>query len=886
MRTVTATQQVVRDSGTQGEYVRVSVKDAGGTWRDLSTYPGFDAVKSVDLKARVGEPHLTLDLVLARELDKLSLSPLMADSALNRVYDPTLGYSPLVAIGREIKVEVAVVGMDASPGVSDWMELFLGRIDTYDAGGEFDLVVNARDKAGRLAQQFIKTERVYGFAEVGGVAVSVRVWEPSETYAVGEYVVAASRGDNDPGADKFFVCAFAGQSGSVEPVWTTGAGQADNTVLWNYVGPPTITGRPVEEVMQNILDDNLGTGDAVTTLNVPITPAWDILAFKQQREFTLDALTNLAKQIGWDLRYKYDEGSSTWKLTLYEPDRSAPGTDATFTADEYKAPEKLAVDIAQIRNSWRIIYSDVADTFPDGTPKRKVVEVSDGASIAQYGELWAEIREDDAAQISSAAEATRLIEAALSDCAQPTADVAIELMYAYPWVELNDYYEFAADGVRFGAAQQLAVTGYSHRWEGGKLRTRLELRGMPTIGALTWIGITLHPRRQPKAPNHGVALWQGLRTPSVDVQPTIGGGRVFAQIDVDRQARAEEYEHFISDTPGFTKDDTTMVALTNSRVITVADLVPGKTYYHSIVPRIRNAERVIRGQPSAEVAFVAGRGYAGHLRSDVEWGRYPLNGGFENWFESNSFPDHWTSDSLVWGSNFEKKTGGGGVSGDGWVRYTCNYFTANSLESEPSTVEAWSMRFMSWWISRVAGSSAGQITYSVVWLTYDLSVISEDVVDVIDWNDAGLVDGSWYLRGKVMTAPATARFAKAVIRSTDMGDMALDIDSVRWGEGSEAWGAVSYEGAWDGSVTFRRDAGGRVQLRGSASAGTFGDGADGRVFQLPVGCRPAQDLHFPCVCNGMFAYVVVHSDGWVNAVWGDDSAAGVHMDSITFLADG
>jgi hypothetical protein len=886
LRTITAAQQQVLDSGFQAAKLRVSVKDAGGTWRDMSTYPGFDAVRSASIQARVDDPHMTLDVSFHRELDGLSLSPLMEDSALNHGFNPAAAFAPLVALGRAIKAEAAVVPIDTEPGVPDWMEVFSGKIDEYDAGQPFELIVRARDLSGRLAQQFIKRERVYGFAEVAGVAVPVYIWEPSTSYAVGEYVIAASRGDNDPGVDKVFICAFAGLSGMTEPVWTIGAGQADNTILWNYVGPPVIDGLPVEQVMQNILDDNKGDGDSTVTLYVPTTPAWYILAFVQRREFTLDALLALAKQIGWDLRQKYDEGTSAWRLTFAEPERSAPPVDATFTADDYMAPEGLRVNIAEIRNAWRLIYSDATDTFPDGTPKRKVVEVRDTTSIAKYGELWAEIQEESGGQISSAAEAQAFIDAALADCAEPTAELSVPLCRAFPWVVLNDFYEFAPDNVRFSETQQFAVTGFTHEWADGKLKTRLEVRGKPTIGAKSWLGIVLHPRRPLKTLGHALTLWQSYKTPTISIDPIIGGARAIIQIPPDRMARLEEYEHHISPTPDFTKDDSTLVAIASSRSVDLANLTPGREYWHATVPRIRNAERVVRGQPSVEQAFTAGRGYAGHLRSDVEWGRYPLNGGFENWFESNDFPDHWTSDSLVWGSNYAKQTGAGGVSGDAWVRYSCNYFTANSLESDPFTVEAWSMRFVTWWVARVAGSSEGQISLSVVWLDNTKAVLSEDFVDSVDWDDATLVDGSWVLRGKVMTAPATARFAKVVIRGTEMGDLSVDIDSVRWGEASEAWSAVAYEGSWDGSVVFRRDSGGRVQLRGSANAGTFGDGVDGRVLQLPVGCRPATDLHFPCVCNGMFAYVVVHSDGWVNAVWGDDSAAGVHFDSITFLADG
>ena len=74
MRTITAAQQAVLDSGVQSEHVRVSVKDATAVWRDLGSYPGFNAVRGVRWSEKVDDPHMTLSLTLKRELYRLSLS--------------------------------------------------------------------------------------------------------------------------------------------------------------------------------------------------------------------------------------------------------------------------------------------------------------------------------------------------------------------------------------------------------------------------------------------------------------------------------------------------------------------------------------------------------------------------------------------------------------------------------------------------------------------------------------------------------------------------------------------------------------------------------------------------------------------------------------------
>jgi hypothetical protein len=75
MRAITAAQQGVLDAGNQAEWVRVQVKDAGGTWRDLTTYPGFNALKSITWTEQIDSPQATFDCELFRELYAFNLSP-------------------------------------------------------------------------------------------------------------------------------------------------------------------------------------------------------------------------------------------------------------------------------------------------------------------------------------------------------------------------------------------------------------------------------------------------------------------------------------------------------------------------------------------------------------------------------------------------------------------------------------------------------------------------------------------------------------------------------------------------------------------------------------------------------------------------------------------
>jgi hypothetical protein len=615
MRAITAAQQGVLDAGNQAEWVRVQVKDAGGTWRDLTTYPGFNALKSITWTEQIDSPQATFDCELFRELYAFNLSPFVASSPVNKGFNPSGAFSALLDLNRELKIEVAVVPMGMAPSSGDWVQFFTGRIDTLDAASSAKVIkLGGRGMVGRLALQYIKTERVYSFAAVAGVAVSLRVWEPNMPVTNGSggteltYVLPASRGwdpatsTGDPGAPggvpMFLKCATSGTTGTTEPVWTTGAGQADGSAAWDHVGSTSSSGNPVEQVMQNIMDDNRGIGDAAVTLYTPTTPAWAIKEFQQQRTQVLDAIRALAQQIGWDVRPKWRTGTAQFELTFYQPSRSSPSVDFTFAPADYMEPQQLALNIAEIRNHWFLTFSDAGDLWPDGTPKRKLLEVSDSTSITRFGDLIAEIQEDSASQIDSSTEGNDLINAALSDCKDPTAVLQVPLARGFPWVELNDFLKFKANGVQFDSDQSLAVTQYQHTYQGDKpkLFTVLTLRGKPTIGARSWLANIIHPRVPNrdlgKQTGHKRQAFSGTNTPVQSLSLAVGGTHGMIKQSIDKNRPTPEFEVHIYPVSGSALSSSTLYAVTKSISNSfTAGLVPGRTYYMKTVPRWYNDDR-------------------------------------------------------------------------------------------------------------------------------------------------------------------------------------------------------------------------------------------------------------------------------------------------------
>ncbi len=906
----TSAHTFIRESGHQSDHVRISVKDSGGTFRDLTTYAGVNMVETVLWSESVADPHAIFSAALKREHYKLSLSPFMDGSALNKGFDYSASANSLIALNREVKIECAVTPMDKPAASGDWFEVFRGRIDTFDPAKGENVEIGGRSLGGRLAQQYIKTERVYSFAKVAGVAVALRIWEPSVTYAAGEYLLPASRGDSDPGFNRFYKVHTAGTSGTTEPVWTTGSAIADNTASWDYIGAPTTSGNDVEQIMQNLLDDNKGTGDPTVTLYVPISPGWAITQYLQQRTFTLDAVRALALQIGWDLRYKWKTGTG-FVLTLYMPNRTIAHGDEdwVFGPTDYEEPEQLSCDIAEIRNSWRGIYTDAIDVWPDGVGKRKVIERSSGGSIAKYGELWAEIQEDSASQIDSATEMTNLLDSAVSDCSEPTAVMTVPLTRGFPWAEVNDFYEFSPNGRHFDSAEDLAVTGWQQEFSQGVLKTRLDLRGKPTIGAHNWLSNTVHPDHQPAATPHRQVHFQGPRTPGVTFHEIVGGNHAVVSTDTDKVSTPEEYEIHIYPTSGTTLDSTTLAGVSKSPTQGFAHLEPGRTYYSKTILRHKNGERLVRGQPSAEVSFVAGRALSGHIGSGIALGDYPLNGGFETRFNTSGLPDHWSLYSGAYSTNVEVVEDTNGVSGKIYVRLKAGGVRSAIFPIVNEAMESGRLgglyRF-AWW--RRSGSSvAGGATYSALIRLLDYADAEVDILTVSSSLPADDKLTHWVkenLYVELRAGDPSARSLQLILSGGSVSsNQYIDVDEVRCQYLGSGWFDVgdtsnhtdNYEsipgfnnsyaafGSGDSTPSFRRNQFGRAILKGAYAHGTTTT-VGSSLVTLPPGFRPPRKITRIVPANGKDGLLEISTGGVVTLVSAADAnpSTKISLDGIEF----
>jgi hypothetical protein len=845
MRTITAAQQAVLDGSARSEHVKVEIEDSGGNFRDMSSYPGFNAVDSVAWQENVDDPMVTATVRLKREVEKLSISPFMETSAANKAFNPATAYAPLVNIWRQIKISVAVMPADKAPSSGDWVLFFHGFIDKIETASAECIELECRDLGARLADTFMKYEHVYATNSAG---LAVRMWEPNTPYELDEYVIPTQSKLNG----FYYKVTTAGTTHStLEPgdpgasSWPTGAGGTvtNGSVVFTRENSTTIgSGRSVESQIDSIFSTNL---DTAVNIHVPSSPGWNITWWKQQRESVLDAVRALATQIGWDLRYKWRSATSQFEPTLYEPDRSSPSVVHTFGPSDYNDISSLSLDISGIRNDITVYYSDASDTYPDGTPKRKKVQVEDTTSISDFGRRAMEVSESSLSNIDSETEAEVFAENMLSDLKDPVFEKEVSLCHGFPWVELGDYYTFSANGRHYDTDQDLAVVGYTHELSNGRMKTRIQVRGVPAGGYQRWLDLDV---RGNKEDSHATTLMAFPAAPTITTSPVIGGTKIKVGFSPDKAAQfALEWEHHVSATDGFTPDGTSFHSVTKNVEVIIGNLTPGTTYYHRAIPLYRNAAKLVRGAPTAQTSFVASRGQAAHLNNEVEWGGIPLNGAFETQFDPTKPPDHWTLVTGTWGTDADLVTADDATSGASYLEIIATSEETEILSAKFMVTEGalYSGRYS---YQNVSGAS-GLWLVMLYWYDWEDTFISSDALDTIDITDDV---GTWVEEHfNPIEAVTGAKFARMAIKKFSTDSINFYIDSVRVVDSTNAvpqpetsqaipggtnnW--TNYDGTFEEDLYYK-DAFGRVWLDGVLKRSSGTPSSDEIMFTLPAGYRP------------------------------------------------
>jgi len=847
---------------------------AGPVWGQGAAEGVADPVLQVDVEQSI-DSFRTARVTLQRQFGLYSLAPLVSTG------NPLYSTEPPIAVGRRIVVFAELVMPDSSLATST-ETIFDGYIDEV-SWPEDELLLVCTDKSAKLRDTWIETERVYGFAQGANATKGCIVWRDNvPPFALNDLVLPSDAKFN---GHFYKATAVSGSQAFLEPTWPTGTGATvvSGGVTFTEAGLVSeTTGTALETLIQQVLNDN-GLGSLVT-LQTPVSPTWQVKPYLQQRESVMDAIQAMVDQLGWWVRFEWNTGLSKYELTLAQPNRTSSTTHKTLLADEEIECTDLSVDLWSIRNVIRVLYGATGNRDAQGNPLRITLEVSDSASIAKYGRRFMEVAEGGSSAIDTNTEATRFAQGILDDLKEPTIGIGLSFPCDF-YLELGDRIAVPADGLRFTAPQTLATESLKHSFVANGARTTVTLRGAPAARREEWL---TYDGLVNKEDIHQVSLHNttGIGAAAVAAGAVVGGGRLQVTDTRSKQALVQAYEYHLSKTSGFTPDSTTLIAAGEHRTVENAQLVPGKTYYGKVVPWARNASRIVRASPSAEVSFVAGRASAGHLDSQVI-AKGPPNGKFQHALDSLSLapPDHWTL-----------------IGGAGWLD-SLDYFWASDTNVG---------RYLSARLPGVGGPGGKQLQ-SGSWpiprgvtrakflatvrpqgtlsagreLVFDFDFFAEESLStgvgaaslVVPYNIAAA--NVWADYSGDVDIPAGANFVRMrVYKGNSSSAYGFDFSGLYFEPSIPLsvpeWTLVTFQNSFSDyntathqSCAYLKDPLGFVRLRGLAKRASAGINLP--IFTLPAGFRPAKEINQVVTCAAKSAALAITTGGEVS-VYAADSA--------------
>ena len=267
MRTINADYDaLLKAKGGTFKRFRVRVRDALGTLRDLTTYPGIDFVVSASWSENVDSQGHDCTIIIRRNYELLNLSPFMEGSALNRRFESPGTYAPLIDLGREVFVDWSISATETPTYVVG----FHGYIDSFNpANSDGTMRLTARGQYALALDTFIERERAYAFATPSDIDATkgLRIYANGDVFAAGELVIPSEAKLNG----RFYaISSITTGIAGTEGTWPIGGSATFGGVTVTDVGPTTTSvGTNVETVIQQILNDNMTSAPTLTTTVSP-----------------------------------------------------------------------------------------------------------------------------------------------------------------------------------------------------------------------------------------------------------------------------------------------------------------------------------------------------------------------------------------------------------------------------------------------------------------------------------------------------------------------------------------------------------------------------------------------------------------------------------------
>lgn len=309
----------------------------------------------------------------------------------------------------------------------------------------------------------------------------------------------------DPGVDLTTKkkLSFIGRVDAVNwtqsPIVVTGR-DLGGWIVDKYINQERLYAAPGPEAMENIIRDLLIDNPpfGAPTIYTPTSPGFFFSNMKgalQPRKSLMEAIQqDYALMIGWVARYRFD-ATDTNRFTLFDVNRAKTISDDTFGPGEYKDITRIEVSDAEVRNY-------IVGKFYDNKGQARSRTAQNVTSQSKYGVKFMEIQLANGDPIDTDAEMDTMLAAAVHDLSSPLTTQEMETLFYWP-VQLGDLYTFQQNSAHYDSDQQLAVTGYSHRYANGEAVTAMQCRGTVVGAYHAWSRV-------------------GGSTATLDVPPTVG----------------------------------------------------------------------------------------------------------------------------------------------------------------------------------------------------------------------------------------------------------------------------------------------------------------------------------------------------------------------------
>ena len=438
MRAISGSQQQTMNRGVRAIHVDVRVYNTNkAAYVSLRNLYGFNFIRAVTYQEEIDDNGKTATITVDRSIGTFSIAPTVQTG---RVY---ADYGQLINLNVPIKIFVALLPFGQTPqGINDpgWLEVFWGRIYAMDwAKNSFTL--SCRDWLDQLQSLWVENSAGIIPANPGGVSAATVMQQ-----------------------------------------------------ILNYAAA-----LPLANLQLPTLYSVNGTSATPFLSTAPDNPGWAIKStdpYPTSVQSIWTALDNINQQIGWCLRQKWNANIGTWALTWYDPARGNTASQFSFLPSALLDISKCELHLGDIRNAVQIFYTyagsttNVPSTYPpavSGSPNYAY----DAVSAAKYGRQFMQLGSDatpliNGATVGSLTDFETLAKNAISDLAQPAVDYMVDVM-AFPFVELNDVYYFAADTEHFSQDQLFACIGYTTTIDGQTAKTTLSVRGKPSGGVQRWL---------------------------------------------------------------------------------------------------------------------------------------------------------------------------------------------------------------------------------------------------------------------------------------------------------------------------------------------------------------------------------------------------------------